>query len=115
MASATIYHNPRCSKSRQTLELLRTNNISPEVVEYLNEPPSVDTLKSILDRLGMEPAQLIRQKEFKSLGLPQTDDAETLLELMSRNPAIIERPIVIVGNQARIGRPPETVLEILPS
>lgn len=113
MAKATIYHNPRCTKSRQTLALLRENGVEPEIIEYLDQPPDAVTLAKLVKKLGIEPAQLIRKKEYRELGLPETDDAEELLALMAANPKIIERPIVVVGQQARLGRPPEKVLEIL--
>jgi arsenate reductase len=113
MAKVTIYHNPRCTKSRQTLALLQEKGVEPEVVEYLNEPPDAATLASLVKKLGIEPARLIRKKEYRELGLPETDDADELLALMAANPKIIERPIVVVGQQARLGRPPENVLEIL--
>lgn len=111
-----IYHNPRCSKSRQTLQLLEERQITPEVVEYLNSPPSKEELSEILSMLGLEPRQLMRTKEaeYRELGL---DDAslsrEQLIEAMVATPKLIERPIVINNGKAAIGRPPETVLEIL--
>ncbi len=112
----TIYHNPRCSKSRQTLELLRTHGIEPDVVEYLKTPPSFDTLKTLVTMLGLEPRQLIRkgEPEYKTLGLDDptlSDDA--LIRAMAEHPVLIERPIVVTGTRARLGRPPENVLEIL--
>lgn len=113
MAKVIIYHNPRCTKSRQTLALLREKDVEPEVVEYLNEPPDATTLANLVKKLGIEPGQLIRKKEYRELGLPETDDANELLARMVANPKIIERPIVVVGQQARLGRPPENVLEIL--
>jgi arsenate reductase (glutaredoxin) len=112
----TIYHNPRCSKSRQTLQLLEARDVKPKIVEYLKEPPSTAELRAILDRLGMKPRDLLRQSEarYAELGLKEralSDDA--LIELMVDNPILIERPIVVSGNKAAIGRPPEKVLEIL--
>ena len=112
----TIYHNPRCSKSRQTLQLLEARGIKPKIVEYLKEPPSTAELRAILERLGMKPHDLLRQSEarYAELGLKEralSDDA--LIELMVDNPILIERPIVVSGNKAAIGRPPEKVLEIL--
>jgi len=112
----TIYHNPRCSKSRQTLQLLEARGVKPKIVEYLNEPPSSAELGAILERLGMKPRDLLRQSEtpYAELGLKEcalSDDA--LIELMVNNPILIERPIVVSGNKAAIGRPPEKVLEIL--
>jgi arsenate reductase (glutaredoxin) len=113
MAKVIIYHNPRCTKSRQTLALLREQGVELEIVEYLDQPPDAATLATLVKKLGFEPAQLIRKKEYRELGLPETDDADALLALMAANPKVIERPIVVVGQQARLGRPPEQVLEIL--
>lgn len=114
--SIKIYHNPRCSKSRQTLQLLQEKGIEPEVVKYLENPPSTDELDSILTMLGMEPRELMRKKEapYKEQGLD--DDSLTrdqLLAAMAENPVLIERPIVVKGDKAALGRPPENVLEIL--
>jgi arsenate reductase (glutaredoxin) len=112
--NVTIYHNPRCSKSRAALALLQDKGVSPEIVEYLNAPPSADELKRILAMLGMKPRELLRTKEAKKAGLDDpnlSDDA--LIAGMVANPIVIERPIVISGGEARIGRPPESVLEIV--
>lgn len=113
----TIYHNPRCSKSRKTLELLRARNIEPEIVEYLKNPPTVDELKRLLERLDLsDPRSLMRQKEADYKEADLDDPAlphEQLLEAMVRYPRLIERPIVVHGEKAAIGRPPESVLEIL--
>lgn len=110
----TIYHNPRCSKSRETLALLQDKGISPTVVEYLDTPPSVDELRVLLRKLGMAPRDLLRKKEAKEAGLddPSLDD-DAVLAGMVANPRVIERPIVVKGDVARLGRPPEQVLEIL--
>ena len=114
--SVTIYHNPRCSKSRKALELLRAEGIEPEIIEYLKTPPSATKLKDILKRLGLEPRDLMRKKEppYKALAL---DDAaqkrDALVKAMVENPILIERPIVLKGDKAALGRPPEAVLEIL--
>lgn len=113
MAKVTIYHNPRCTKSRQTLALLQERGVELEIVEYLDQPPDTATLATLVKKLGIKPAQLIRKKEYRELGLPETSDADALLALMAANPKIIERPIVVVGQQARLGRPPENVLEML--
>lgn len=111
-----ILHNPRCSKSRATLDLLRDRGIEPEITLYLETPPSRDELRSILRRLGMKPIELMRkgEAEFRSLGLdaPGVSD-ERLIEAMVRHPRLIERPIVLAGDKAAIGRPPEAVLTIL--
>ena len=110
-----IYHNPRCSKSRETLSLLQSRGIDPEVVLYLETPPDAGTLRQLLQLLGMEsPRELMRQKEdlYKSLNLadPALSNA-ALIQAMVDNPKLIERPIVVSRGQARIGRPPEQVLE----
>ncbi|HHJ14759.1 MAG TPA: arsenate reductase (glutaredoxin) [Gammaproteobacteria bacterium] len=116
MADVTLYHNPRCSKSRQTLSLLKENGIEPEVVEYLKTPPDVDTLSRILDMLGLEPRQLMRTKEaeYREQGMDDPSlNHDQLIALMIKYPRVIERPILIHGNRAAIGRPPEQILEIL--
>lgn len=112
--TVTIYHNPRCSKSRTTLALLKDKGIEPEIVEYLNDPPSADELKRILGMLGIGPRELMRKKEAKEAGLDDRSLADDgLIAGMVANPIVIERPIVVSGGQARIGRPPESVLEIV--
>ncbi|ORM70673.1 arsenate reductase (glutaredoxin) [Pantoea wallisii] len=112
-----IYHNPRCSKSRETLALLRERGIEPEVVLYLETPPDVPTLKSLLQQLGMQSArELMRRKEeaYQQLGLASSDlTEEQLLQAMAEQPKLMERPIVVNGEKARLGRPPEAVLAIL--
>jgi arsenate reductase len=114
--SVRIYHNSRCSKSRGTLELLQGRGIEPEVVNYLDTPPSVAELKSLLRLLGMTPRQLLRtgEPEYADLGLadPTVGD-ETILQAMTTHPKLIERPIVVADGRAAIGRPPEAVLAIL--
>lgn len=114
--SITIYHNPRCSKSRQTLALLQDRGMEPVVIEYLKTPPEAATLKKILSRLGMQPRELMRKKEavYKDKGLdhPGLSDDE-LIAAMINDPILIERPIVIANGRAALGRPPEKVLEIL--
>ena len=109
----TIYHNPRCSKSRQTLALLEENGTEVTIVEYLKTPPDEATLRDVLKKLNAAPGDVIRKREHQELGLEETEDADVLIARMVANPQIIERPIVVVGDQARIGRPPESVLEIL--
>ena len=113
--SVTIYHNPRCSKSRQTLALLQDKGIEPEIVEYLKTPPGADEIAVILKKLGIEARALMRTKEavYKELGLAQVTDEQALIEAMAANPVLIERPVVIKGSKAALGRPPEQVLEIL--
>jgi arsenate reductase len=113
MSRVTIYHNPRCTKSRQTLALLKEQGVEPEVVEYLKTPPDAETLRGLLSKLGLSPRALIREREYRALGLPETDDADELIGRMVAHPQIIERPIVVAGTAARLGRPPERVLEIL--
>lgn len=112
-----IYHNPGCSKSRATLSLLQSNGVEPEVIRYLETPPDAATLRELLRMLGMKSArELIRQKEdcWQSLGLDEQKLCEAaLIQVMVDNPRLIERPIVVVNDKARIGRPPEQVLEIL--
>ncbi|QCP60440.1 arsenate reductase (glutaredoxin) [Pantoea sp. SO10] len=113
----SIYHNPRCSKSRETLALLQERGIEPDVVLYLETPPDVPTLKRLLKQLGMHSArELMRRKEdlYQELALADSALSEAqLLQAMVDHPKLIERPIVIKGEQARIGRPPEAVLEII--
>ncbi|MCL4133027.1 UNVERIFIED_CONTAM: hypothetical protein GTU68_056653 [Idotea baltica] len=110
-----IYHNPRCSKSRQTLQLIQDAGKNVEIVEYLNAPPTHAELKSVVQLLGISPEQLLRKNEavFKEQfkGKSFTDDE--WLDIMISNPKLIERPIVIDGNKAVLGRPPETVLTLL--
>jgi arsenate reductase len=111
-----IYHNPRCSKSRQALQLLEGASISPEVVKYLETPPDAATLSDLLDMLGMEPRELMRkkEKEYKASGANDPDlTRDQLIALMVQHPKLIERPIVVSGGKAVLGRPPERVLEIL--
>ncbi|XTZ39463.1 arsenate reductase (glutaredoxin) [Salmonella enterica] len=112
-----IYHNPRCSKSRETLSLLKENGIEPEVVLYLETPPDAATVQKLLQLLGMSSArELMRQKEdlYKELDLGNSSlSEEELVQALVANPKLIERPIVVANGQARIGRPPEQVLEIL--
>ncbi|BBM02681.1 arsenate reductase (glutaredoxin) [Microbulbifer sp. GL-2] len=112
----TIYHNPRCSKSRQTLQLLQENGVEPEVVLYLETPPSADNLKAILGKLGINARDLLRTGEepYKQLNLKDPALSETqLIDAMAQNPILIQRPIVVKGDKAAIGRPPENVLELL--
>ena len=114
--SVTIYHNPRCSKSRQTLEMLRARNLDLEVVEYLKDPPAVEELDRILKLLDIEPRDLMRtnERDYKELKL---DDPAlgrpALIAAMHQHPVLIQRPVVISGGRAAIGRPPQQVLDIL--
>ena len=112
----TIYHNPRCSKSRQTLKLLEEHGIEPTVIEYLEEPPTADELTDILLKMGLGPRDIMRKNEkvYKDYELADpslTDDA--LIAAMVGQPILIERPIVVNGDKATIGRPPSAVLDIL--
>ena len=112
----TIYHNPRCSKSRQTLELLQSRGIEPQIIEYLKSPPSKTKLKEILKLLGMEPRDLMRKNEddYKKAKLDNPKlSKDDLIAAMVKYPILIERPIVLANGKAAIGRPPEKVLEIL--
>jgi arsenate reductase len=114
--TVTIYHNPRCSKSRQTLELLRRRGIEPQVIEYLKTPPSEADLKRILGLLGMAPGDLMRRGEpaYKERGLDDPAlSQEALIAAMVESPILIQRPIVLANDKAAIGRPPESVLDIL--
>lgn len=110
----TIWHNPRCSKSRKTLALLQEKGIEPEIVEYLKTPPSAEELRQVLTLLDITAEELVRKGEavFKELELKDADE-ETLIAAMTANPILIERPVVIHSQRAAIGRPPENVLKIL--
>ncbi|TMX34097.1 arsenate reductase (glutaredoxin) [Vibrio sp. Hep-1b-8] len=113
--SVVIYHNPRCSKSRQTLALLEERGIQPEIVTYLETPPRVDQLKTLMSQLELTDVRdMMRTKEdiYKELDLKSADD-ETLFKAMTENPKLIERPIVVANGKAKHGRPPEQVLDIL--
>ena len=117
MSQISIFHNPRCSKSRGALELLEERGIQPEIIRYLETPPSAAELKALLGKLGIGARQLLRtgEDEYKELNLanPALGD-DQLIEAMASHPKLIERPILVVGDKAVIGRPPEKVLEILP-
>ncbi len=116
MSDVIIYHNPRCSKSRQTLALLEENGVEPQVRKYLEDAPSAAELTTVLSQLGITARDLLRKKEaeFKENGLDDNSlSDEQIIKVMTEVPKLIERPIVIKGDQARIGRPPESVLEIL--
>ena len=114
--TATIYHNPRCAKSRATLQLLEARGLKPNIVDYLKAPPSAGELKAILRKLGLKPRELMRKGEPRYAGLGLKDrelNDDQLIALMAANPILIERPIVVAGGKAAIGRPPEKVLQIL--
>ena len=112
-----IYHNPKCSKSRATLEILMSKGITIQVIEYLQTPPSVSELQTICKMLKVAPKNIVRTNEelYKDLKLDQKNNLtdQNWLELLAKNPKLIERPIVCYNNKAIIGRPPENVLEII--
>lgn len=110
-----IFHNPRCSKSRQTLELITDSNTDVEIVKYLDSPPTKEELVGILGKLGMKPFELIRKGEaiFKENYKGKEFSDDEWIDIMLENPRLIERPIVIKGDEAVIGRPPENVLDLL--
>lgn len=113
-----IYHNPRCSKSRETLELLRQRGIEPTIIEYLKTPPSPSELEEILARLGIGPRELMRtnEAEYKELALDRPElTRQELVQALHDHPRLIQRPVVVTEQAAALGRPPEQVLEILPS
>jgi len=115
MSNYTIWHNPRCSKSRQALALLQDHGIEPKDVRYLETPPSKQQIKDVLEKLGMPAMDLARRGEaaFKTLGLSKDSSEADLIEAMSKEPVLIERPVVIHGNRAVLGRPPENVLDLI--
>lgn len=111
-----IFHNPRCSKSRQTLQLLQEQNIEPEIIEYLKTPPTAAELEDILEKLKLEPRELMRKNEaeYKTTGMDNPDlNRAELINGMVNSPKLIERPIVLTNGKAAIGRPPESVLDII--
>lgn len=116
MSSFKIYHNPRCSKSRQTLSLLQENGVEPEVVLYLTHAPSREEIAKLSELLGVRPIEMTRTKEtlFKELGLSKDDSDDAILDALAAHPKLIERPIVVRdGELAVIGRPPENALELI--
>lgn len=114
MASVTIWHNPRCSKSRATLSLLEQHGLQPVIVEYLKTPPSADEIKATLKKLHMNARELMRKGEgvYKELNLAAETSDDKLIAVMAKNPVLIERPIVFFGKRAALGRPPENVLDL---
>ncbi|AVX13933.1 arsenate reductase (glutaredoxin) [Stutzerimonas stutzeri] len=117
MTELTLYHNPRCSKSRSALELLEARGLTPAIVRYLETPPTAAQLRALLDKLRLSARQLLRtgEDEYKSLALANSELSEAeLIEAMVEHPRLIERPILVAGDKAIVGRPPERVLEILP-
>jgi arsenate reductase len=116
MPTTVIYYNPRCSKSRQALELLHAHGVDAEIIDYLKTPPDAVMLGRILDMMGMQPRELMRhnEDEYRELGLDDTSlSREQLIAAMVEHPKLMQRPIVIRGSKAALGRPPETILEIL--
>ncbi len=112
----TLYHNPRCSKSRQALELLLSRNVAPKIVEYLETPPSIAELERILLLLAMDPRALMRKKEsvYKQLGLDDKSlERRSLVQAMVEHPILMERPIAVTSTRAALGRPPENVLHVI--
>jgi arsenate reductase len=115
MTEVTIWHNPRCTKSRQTLALIEEKGITPTIRKYLDNAPSEAEIRATLDRLGVAPIEMMRPKEaaFKAAGLTRDSAPDVLIAAMAETPKLIERPIVFADGRARIGRPPEAVLDIL--
>ena len=115
MSEVTIYHNPRCSKSRNTLALLEEKGVTPDIVLYLETQPSKEEIAGLLEKLGMTAQQVVRRGEeaYKASGLSQASSDEDVLTAMSQHPKLIERPIVVKGGRAVLGRPPENVLELI--
>ena len=113
--TVSIYHNPKCSKSRETLALLRDRGVEPRIVEYLKAPPTAAELKAIVGKLGIQPEQLVRKGEeiYKTKYAGRTLTDAQWIEAMVKDPILIERPIVVAGRRAAIGRPPESILPLL--
>jgi len=114
--TVTIWHNPRCSKSRQTLDLLKSNGVEPTVREYLKEPPSKAEVEKLIAQVGGDPRELIRdgEAEFKALKLRKADLTKAdIVDAIVGHPVLLQRPIVVKGGHAAIGRPPEAVLPLL--
>jgi len=110
----TIYHNPRCTKSRETLALIEKKGLKPQIIEYLKDPPSAAELTRILKLLGLPASAIVRKKEAAEAGIDADALSEkALIAALAKNPIAIERPIVVSGNKAALGRPPENVLKIL--
>lgn len=111
----TIWHNPRCAKSRQVLDLMRCRGVEPEVVEYLKKPPSQSELRRVIGLLGVKPRELMRTSEsaYRERGLADVKNDEELIEAMAHDPILIERPVIISNDRAVIGRPAEKVLELV--
>ncbi|MDX1736354.1 MAG: arsenate reductase (glutaredoxin) [Halioglobus sp.] len=115
MSDVTIYHNPRCSKSRNTLALLQEHGITPDIVLYLETPPDAAEIRALLDKLGMSAGELVRrgEQEYKDSGLDKESPDDDIIAAMARYPRLIERPIVVRGDRAVLGRPPENALDLV--
>ncbi|MBB74470.1 MAG: arsenate reductase (glutaredoxin) [Planctomycetaceae bacterium] len=113
MSEITIYHNPRCSKSRQTLALLRSRGIEPQIVEYLKAPLTESELSELLAQLDVPVQKLVRDQDFRALMVSEPADERGWITALAAHPEVMQRPVVVAGGQARLGRPPENVLEIL--
>ncbi len=115
MEALILYHNPRCRKSREALELLQSRNVPLQVVEYLKQPLTLEELRNLRKKLGLPPSAWVRkgEKEYKAAGLSGDSSEEEILRAMAQFPILMERPIVVRGNKAVVGRPPERVLELV--
>ena len=108
-----LYHNPRCSKSRQTLALLKEKGLQVKIIEYLKQPPDITTLKKLLAKLGFDPGELVRPREAREAGIDHLS-GDALLKALAENPKALQRPIALIGDKAVLGRPPENILKLLP-
>ena len=113
MSQIEIVHNPRCSKSRKALEILMERGLNPKIIEYLQEPLSLDKIKVMASKLELKPSQFLRRGEYAKLGITVAETEDGIIRQMEQYPVLIERPIVINGGKAIIGRPPESILKIL--
>lgn len=113
-STVRIYHNPQCSKSREALDYLKERGIEPEVVEYLKSPPTIEDLRSLVKMLGVAPSSIVRTSDFQRLELAPAHDAEGWLALIAAHPALLERPIVVVNDKARVARPIDQLFDFLP-
>jgi len=115
MSDYIIYHNPRCSKSRSTLALLEEHGVKPEIVLYLQTSPGEQEIRELLHKLGLSAAELVRRGEeaYKQCGLSRESSDDEIVQAMAAHPKLIERPIVVRGKRAVLGRPPENVLELI--
>ena len=113
MSKLEIFHNPKCSKSRQTLEILQKKGLEPTIIEYLKTAPNKEEIEAIAKKLELKPSQFLRKGEFAKLGIQVAETEAEIIKQMVEHPILIERPIVINGAKAKIGRPPESILEIL--